>query len=127
MNFVTLESDVPRITKLSHAIIQQRTNHVLLEWTTVQNAESYNVFYKVKGTTFQIPPTSDTSFILENIDGNDTTVLWITAIQDGKEGLPSASVTVPIVSCKIAFSNKLRVINDMHYVCMFLINHNICI
>lgn len=95
-----LETDNPKITRVSHAVRGNRENKVLLEWRRMLNVESYNVFTRVKDATIHNASTSDTSYVLDNVDGSETTELWITTVMNDREGLPSAPVTVPRVTRK---------------------------
>lgn len=91
----------PKITKSSHVIEERKKNSVHLEWASVPNAELYKVSSKVNDFTFQKLLTSDTSCVIDNVNGADTTALWVTAITNGRESLPSETITVPTVTRKL--------------------------
>lgn len=75
-------------------------------------AESYNIYTNVKDSKFKSVPKTTTAYTLKDIDGDNVPVVWVTAIVDGKESLPSAIVTVPTVNvtCKIAICCNILIV-----------------
>lgn len=99
--FSTDTPDIPKITKVSHAVEGCSNNTVLLKWTSETIVDYYIIICHVQDETrLDEKYTDEKSILLENISGTKPTDICIAASCEGHRCDPSSPVRVPIVTSK---------------------------